>query len=76
MSASRKPKVTVRIDYIFPPRGFETYPGQVTLDEVEKYLSGKPLRLGPDRWTGTDVGGSEKTSPRPDADKPSDPGMS
>ena len=74
MSESRKSSVTVRVYYAFPPKGKETSPNQLTWEEAQKYLSGKPLRLGPDRWSGTDAGGGpEKTDPRPDADKPSAP---
>ena len=73
MSDSRKPTVTVRIYYQFPRKGWETAPNQVTLEQVKKYLSGKPLRFGPERNGGDDVAGeSEKTDPRADRGKASD----
>lgn len=65
MSEGRKPRVTVRVYYSFPP-------------EVQKYLSGKPLRRGPERPLRKEKDKPprpEKTDPNPDADKPSDPGV-
>lgn len=76
MSDSHKAKVTVRVHYVFPPKGFETSPNQVTLDDVRKYLSGKPLRLGPNRWAGSepDSRESDQSAPRAPGDKPTDAG--
>jgi hypothetical protein len=77
MSDRRKAKVTVRIHYVFPPKGFETSPNQVTLDldDVKKCLSGKPLRLGPNRWAGDESRKeSEKSDPRAYGDAPTDAG--
>lgn len=75
MGEHRKSSVTIRIYYAFPPKGKETSPGELTWEDVQKYLSGKPLRLGPDRWTepeeGQEPGRSDANS---DADKPTDPG--
>lgn len=75
MSEPQKPKGTVRVYYVFPPKGFETSPNQVTLEDVKKYFSKKPLRRGPDREGGTNTGDEPKTTdPRPEGDKPNDPG--
>lgn len=75
MSESHKSKGSVRVYYQFPPKGMETSPNQITLEQVRKYFSGKPLRRGPDSHGRTDAGNdNEKTDPRPDGDKPSDPG--
>lgn len=73
MSDRRKAKVTVHVHYVFPPKGFETSPHQVTLEDVKKYLSGKPLRLGPNRWAGGESGKeSAKSDPRTHGDAPTD----
>jgi hypothetical protein len=73
VSQGHKPKVTVRIYYQLPPRGWETSPNQVTLDQVRKYLSGKPLRRGPERPVKNDTAGDpDRTDRSPDFDKPGD----
>jgi hypothetical protein len=75
MSQSGKSKGTVRVYYQFPPKGLETSPHQLTLEDVKKYFSDKPLRRGPERQAREDRGkGPEKADPRPDSAKPSDSG--
>jgi len=44
MSQPHKPKRRVIVHYVFPLHRSEAKPGQLTLDEVKKYLSSKPLR--------------------------------
>lgn len=76
MDRAKKPAGIVRVHYVFPPKGKETSPFQVTLEQVKKYASSRPLRRGPERREGTGVNdGGEKTDPRPEADKPNDAGM-
>lgn len=73
MSNTGKAKVTVKIYYVFPPKGFETSPSQITRGQIQKYLSGKPLRLGPDRWAGDEPGGTgQKSNPRSQGEKRTD----
>jgi hypothetical protein len=40
----KKPKVTVEVYEVFPVRKSDCAPGQLSLDEVRKYLSSKPYR--------------------------------
>lgn len=73
MSQSGKSKGIVRIYYQFPPKGSETSPNQVTLEQVKKYLSSKPLRRGPKRRRRNNAAGdADQTDPRPDDDQPRD----
>lgn len=71
MSQSRKTKVTVRIYHQFALTREQAKPWQMTLEEAKKYLSGKPLRRGPERQRGNDVG---QTNPRSDSERQSDSG--
>lgn len=76
MSESPKPKVTVSVYRLFPPKGKETARNEVTLEQVQKYLSGKPLRFGPQRQTSTTdpTNAADRTDPRFKSDQPADPG--
>lgn len=71
MSESRKPQGAVRVYYQFPPKGKETSLNQITLEQVKKYFSKKPLRRGAQPQDETDAGrNARKTDPRPNVNKP------
>jgi hypothetical protein len=73
MSESGKSKGTVHVYYQFAPKGWQTSPGEITLEEVRKYLSDKPLRRGPERQRGKDGAENKgRMGSRPDDDQPHD----
>lgn len=71
MIEPRKPKGRIRVHYVYPPKGQETSPFQITLEQVKKYASDKPLRRGPERENGTDAAGGAQNTDRPEGEKPS-----
>lgn len=76
MSQSKNPTGTIRVHYVFPPKGEEMSPFQVTLEQIKKYASNKPLRRGPEHPSRQDVGGDDdRTDPMRGMDTPSDPGV-
>lgn len=75
MSESGKSIGRVLVYYQFAPKGWQTAPGQITLEEARKYLSSKPLRRGPERRPRKD-GAENKglTDSGPDDEQPRDSG--
>ncbi len=65
MSEKKKPKVVVKVYETFPQNPSDAGPGQLTLDQVKKIASPKPLRRPPPRKRPEPDAGSDGGSQPP-----------